>query len=77
MKSLWGDEFSIEVESKDNTKKVLSKIKKPKKIIQLDTSSLNSRKISIEDKLKIIYSNVNRILGKYKENTLVIKTREQ
>ncbi len=72
MKSLWGDEFIIEDSSKQ-AKNLLKKINKPKKTEQ---QILKSKNTSIEDKLRIIYENVNRILGVYKENTLVIKDKE-
>lgn len=72
MKSLWGDEFVIE-DSAKQAKSLLKKIEKPKKTEQ---QILKSKNTSIEDKLRIIYENVNRILGVYKENTLVIKDKE-
>ena len=72
MKSLWGDEFVIE-DSAKQAKSLLKKIEKPKKTEQ---QILKSKNTSIEDKLRIIYENVNRILGIYKENTLVIKDKE-
>ena len=72
MKSLWGDEFVIE-DSAKQAKSLLKKIEKPKKTEQ---QVLKSKNTSIEDKLRIIYNNVNRILGVYKENTLVIKDKE-
>ena len=72
MKSLWGDEFVIE-DSAKQAKSLLKKIEKPKKTEQ---QILKSKNTSIEDKLRIIYNNVNRILGVYKENTLVIKDKE-
>ena len=72
MKSLWGDEFVIE-DSAKQAKSLLKKIEKPKKTEQ---QILKSKNTSIEDKLNIIYNNVNRILGVYKENTLVIKDKE-
>ena len=72
MKSLWGDEFVIE-DSAKQAKSLLKKIEKPKKTEQ---QILKSKNTSIEEKLRIIYENVNRILGVYKENTLVIKDKE-
>ena len=74
--SLWGEEFSIE-ETPLNAKKILSKINNPKNIkIQIE-KAVKSKSVSIEEKLLIIYSEVERILGHYKSNTQIIKTREE
>ena len=67
--SLWGMDFSIP----DTTKKVLDKIEKPKDI----KKAISSKKTSIEDKLLMIEGEVNRILGKYKEDTLLIRTKDE
>lgn len=57
----------------DTTKKVIDKIENPKDIKKVITS----KKTSIEDKLLMIESEVNRILGRYKEDTLLIKTKTE
>ena len=76
IKSLWGEDF--DVDAKAETKKVLNKLKKKKKKeVVLDEKALSKKNVPIEDKLRIIGENVDRILGVYKENTLVIKTREE
>ena len=74
--SLWGEEFEIKDTVKE-AKKIISKINKPKAIKTVDEKiSLKSKKLSIEDKLNIINENVTRILGIYKESTIVINSRE-
>lgn len=73
MKSLWGSEFIIE-DSKGKSKEVLKKASSPKKV-RTEQQILNSKNTSIQTKLDIIYTNVNKILGVYKENTLVIKDK--
>ncbi len=69
--NLWGDEFVLP----ENTDKILSKIKKPKKVDIV--KQLNSKRLTLREKLYIIEENVNTILGHYKEDTLVITTLEQ
>lgn len=72
MVGLWGEDFEI----KDDTKKILEKVKKPKKVKEMTAEkAIKSKKLSIDEKLKIIETNVNRILGVYKNNTLVIKDK--
>ena len=74
--SLWGEEFTVE--DKKQTKKILNKIKTPKKEVKVTTEKkVRSKTVPIEEKLRLIYEEVNRILGVYKENTQVIKTREE
>lgn len=76
IESLWGEEFNI-VESKKEVKKTVKKISKAKENKTDSTKQIKSKKLSFEDRLEIISQNVYRILGKYAERTLVIKTREQ
>ena len=72
--SLWGQEF---LPSADNKKdKIINKVNNPKKVKTV-TQTLKSKTVSIEDKLAIIEENVYRILGGYKDNTVVIKSREE
>lgn len=74
--SLWGEEFNLPTQT--NIKSIVNKVKEPKqpKVVTVD-KLLKSKKISIEDKLKIITAEVIRILGRYQEDTVVIKTKEQ
>ncbi|MBO5712111.1 MAG: hypothetical protein J6R47_04665 [Acholeplasmatales bacterium] len=76
MDSLWGDEFVIP-ETPKKTKKIIEKVSKPKEVTIIAEKALKSKALTIPDKLRIITENVLRILGTFKENTLVIKTKEQ
>ena len=71
--SLWGDDFVIK-ETPKQAKKVIEKIKQPKTDVKSVKRAVSSKKLSIEDKLKLITEEVNRILGRYKSNTQVITT---
>lgn len=70
-KSLWGDEFQIP-STQETTKQIIDKLN-PK-----DTSKiLKSKKTSLDLKMKVIEDNILRVLGHYKDNIQVIKTREE
>ena len=73
--SLWGDDFVIQPTPKV-AKKIIKKIAEPKDTTKAVTKAVKSRSIDIRQKLDIIYENVKRILGRYAENTQVIKTKE-
>ena len=75
MDSLWGEEFKIP-ETPKQTKKIVDKINKPKKVEIVTEKAIKSKSVPIEDKLRLIYSEVDRILGKYKENTICIRDKE-
>lgn len=68
--NLWGNEFAVE-SSVEKSKKVLDKINNPKKV------KTAKSKISIEEKLFSIEQSVHKILGKYAESTIVIKSEEE
>ena len=74
MDSLWGDDFKVE-ETPKVAKKIVDKINNPKGT----TKTKGSKKVVVplEEQMNLIKTNVYRILGKYKDNTLVIKTKEQ
>lgn len=72
MTSLWGEEFTI----KDNKEKILNKTKNPKKVKTAE-QSIKSKSVSLEDKISIITENVNKILGGYASNTVVIKSKKE
>lgn len=69
--SLWGEEFSIP-DTQIVAKKIIKKIKE-----QTEEQKLKSKKTSVKDKIALIAQKVHHILGKYTENTQVIKTREE
>lgn len=76
MESLWGEEFEIK-ETPKEAKKILNKIKEPKSIVEkTPTNIIKSKSISIDDKLNFIRDEVYRVLGKQKDNTLIIKDRQ-
>ena len=62
--SLWGNDFIVEP-TIDKQKKILKKIDNPKKIKD-STKILKSKITSIEEKLSLIQTEVNKILGVYK-----------
>lgn len=71
--NLWGSEFEI---PQIDEKKVLKKIKATTKSDDEDyTKLLKSKKVSLDEKLQIINENVYKILGHYKDDTLVIRDR--
>lgn len=76
MSSLWGEEFKVD--DSELTKKIVNKINKPKqnKVVTAE-KMLKSKSVSLEEKLNLINSEVVRILGHYKDNTEVIKTKTQ
>lgn len=73
--SLWGDEFKLP--EKPKTKKILEKIEKPKRDSNTTTDKVvKSKKISFSDKLSVIKENVYQVLGKQKDNIIVIRNIE-
>ena len=74
--SLWGDSFTVETPVED-TKKLLNKVSNPKKVTLTTEKAIKSKTISLEERLEIITSNVLRILGVYKNNTQVIRTKQE
>lgn len=73
--SLWGDEFVID--EKPKTKKILNKIKEPKKEVSVVKQvKSTSSKISLDEKLKLIAEEVHRKLGSYESTTCLLTSRE-
>ena len=75
LQSLWGEEFKID--SSKNNKEILNKInsvKSPKVTVE---KALKSKTVSIEEKLNLITENVNKILGTYKEQTILLKSASE
>lgn len=72
MISLWGQEFEIK---KPDVKKIIKKTKNPASNSVI-TKSKNS-KLSLKDKIQVIVDNVYKILGKYRDNTIVITDKNQ
>lgn len=75
MTSLWGEAFEVK---KPSTKKILEKTSNPKSVEVVSSDKiLKSKKVSNEDKLKLIRQEVNRVLGSYAENTVVIRSYDE
>ena len=75
IKSLWGSQFDV----KDDDFTLLKKIKSPKKVKVCSTAQLlasRSGKLTVEERLRMITSEVLRVLGHYRGNTLVAHSRE-
>lgn len=76
MDSLWGEEFNIQP-----TKQVAQKIKKKierKKSTEISTVKvIKSKKLDLNDKLKLIENEVNRILGGYSSKTKIISSLQE
>lgn len=68
--SLWGEEFVV---SKPSPKTIINKVKKAKPPKQVTEKKPLSKTLSIDEKLQIIYEDVKRILGRYSEQTQVIR----
>lgn len=76
--SLWGEEFSIE-SSQETAKKIKKKTANKKEAVVSVEKIIKSKSknVSVDEKLLLIESEVNRILGKYKSQTQVIKTKDE
>ena len=72
MESLWGEEFVIE-KTPQVSKKIIKKISEPKANKVVTQKAVKSKGIPFDEKLKLITSEVDRILGSYKEDTQVIR----
>lgn len=70
MSSLWGTEFEIE-DTKAKAGKILAKAANPKK------PKVKKQANTLEDDLRLIKENVNLALGKYADNTVLIKSRDE
>ena len=76
MKSLWGDSFNVESKPKA-TKKLIEKVNTPKQVTIKTEKVAKSKSLNIAEKLAIIKAEVERILGVYKEQTVVLRSKEE
>lgn len=76
MKSLFGTEYDIDEVSLDQVKDVVKKAKAASNIDSETEKVLKSKTVSLSDKLAIIKDKVLKVLGKQKDNVLVIKDKE-
>lgn len=74
MSSLWGSAFEPK-ENKSKTKSTIKKTKSPKKVDVVKT--IHSKNISLPEKLNLINSEVLRVLGRFKENTVCIYGKQE
>lgn len=72
VQSLWGEEFKVD--SPQNSKEILKKISSTKDVKVTVEKALKSRSVSLEEKLSLITENVYRILGTYKEQTVLLRS---
>ena len=68
MESLWGENFDV---LEKDTSKILKKIKNPK-VVKEKKEVKTKKNISLDEKIKSIEEEVLRILGVYKDKTIVI-----
>ena len=66
-------ETSLWFDTQEDDSAILDKIESPKKVVKKSKSS----KLSLQEKLEKIEREVLRILGKFKDNTIVITTKEE
>ena len=71
--SLWGEAFEIK---KTPPKKVIQKVNNPKDASKVVKKALKDSSIPIQYRLDAIKTNVFKILGRYADDTQVIRTRE-
>lgn len=81
MASLFGEEFEIQTKTVD-TKKLIQKVNNQIDLTEeeqeaLDKKKLKSKKISLKERIAIIAERVYHVLGKQKDNVLVVKTKEE
>ena len=62
---------------KEKTKSIIKKANNPKTVKTSSEKTIKSKKLSVQEKLSIINTNVENTLGVYKETTQVIKSREE
>lgn len=73
--SLWGEEFEIKKEP-ERVKKAAKKISEPKDPKVIVDRVINSRSVSILEKLTVIREEVRRILGKFVDDTILIRSED-
>ena len=73
--SLWGEDFVVAPPPKQQ-KKVIDKVTKPKKVTTTTekVAKSSSGKVTTAEKLSMIEAEGYRILGVYKDQTVVLRT---
>lgn len=73
--SLWGEEFTIKEE---DLKKIINKSKAKKVVKEVSLEKkLKSKSVSVEEKMELIEQDVNKILGKYKDDVVTIRDLDE
>ena len=73
--SLWGEEFTIKEE---DLKKIINKSKAKKIVKEVSLEKkLKSKSVSVEEKMELIEQDVNKILGKYKDDVVTIRDLDE
>ena len=77
--SLWGDTFAVP--TKSESKKLIEKVTKPKKVTVKTEKTVStprsSKNVLTPEIIKSIEQEVNRVLGKYKEQTVVLRSKKE
>ena len=73
MNNLFGEEFEIQLNTKNKAKQAIEKAKKAEEKKTETEKILKSKKLSLEDRLELIREKVYAILGKQKDNVIVIR----
>lgn len=74
-KNIWGEELDVSSNVEKN-KQILKKVKEPKEPKVVVEKQIKSKNISTEERIRLITEKVNQVLGKQKDNVIVIKTKE-
>ena len=75
--SLWGDEFKVE-DTKAKTKRVINKIATEKKVAGISAEkAVKSKKLSVDEKIRLVKDKVLSTLGKQIDNVVVLRTKEE
>ena len=71
--SLFDDDFSLDLDDKEKSSKILKKLKNPKKVKEVPLEKkLKSKDIPFSEKLILVEENVYKILGKFKDKITCI-----
>lgn len=78
MDSLFGEDFNIDItKTKAEAKRIAKQLEKQKLIEEDPEKYLKSKALSLIERLAIIKERVLKVLGKQRQNTIVIKTKEE
>lgn len=78
MDSLFGEDFNIDItKTKAEAKRIAKQLEKQKLIEEDPEKYLKSKALSLTERLAIIKERVLKVLGKQRQNTVVIKTKEE